>query len=112
MDASVRYSYFDFDGDRARIVNWFEVDATNRLRLSPYLSGMLKTAYRWEDNSRYGLTQGLDIECGMEYLRAALHVELIVEYDALDIGDNSEGGFGVWLNIRRELSHLLASAEK
>lgn len=111
MDGTVRFSTYDFDGDRERRVHWFEVDATNRLRLSPYLQGTLKTAYRWEDNTRDGLTEGLDLECGLQYQRGALRVELIIEYDALDIDDNSDHGYGVWLNVRRDLTHLLARGE-
>lgn len=108
MDGSLRFSYFDFDGDRERRVHWFEVDAVNRLRLSPSLSGVVKTAYRWEDNTRDGLTEGFDLECGLTYQRGALRVELIVEYDSLDIDESSERGYGVWLNVRRDLTHLLA----
>ena len=111
MDGSVRFSTYDFEGDRERRVHWFEVDAINRVRLTPYLSGTLKTAYRWEDNSRDGLTEGLDAECGLTYQRGALRVELIVEYDALDIDESSDRGYGVWLNVRRDLSHLLARGD-
>jgi len=112
LDTSARFSVYDFDGDRARNVKWFEVDATDRYRFTPHLSSTLKAAYRWEDNSLDGLTEGVDLEGGLEYERGALHVELIVEYDALDIDDSRDRGYGVWLNIRRDLTHLVAKGSR
>jgi hypothetical protein len=98
--------------ERARRVHWFEIDATNNFRLSPFLTSTIKAAYRWEDNTLDGLTEGIDLECGLDYQRGALHVELIVEYDSLDIDDSEDRGFGVWLNVRRDLSHVLASGAR
>lgn len=112
IDASVRFSAYDFDGDRARRVNWFEVDATDRYRFTPHLFSTVKAAYRWEDNSLDGLTTGIDLEGGLEYQRGALRVELIMEYDALDIDDSRDRGYGIWLNIRRDLTHLMAARSK
>lgn len=112
LDGNVRFSNYDFEGDRPRRVHWFEIDATNSLRISQYLTSMLKAAYRWEDNTLDGLTEGIDLECGLEYQRGALHVELIFEYDSLDIDQSDDHGFGIWLNIRRDLSHLLASGAR
>jgi len=111
LDTSARFSAYDFDGDRARRVNWFEIDATDRYRFSPHFSTTAKAAYRWEDNSLDGLTEGIDLECGLEYQRGALRVELIMEYDSLDIDDSSDRGYGVWLNVRRDLTHLFASGD-
>ena len=37
-----------------------------------------------------------------------LRIELIAEYDLLNIAETREDGVGVWLNIRREFPNLLA----
>lgn len=108
-DASARASLYDFEGDQARRVTWFEVDAMDRYRLTPHLSGLVKAVYRWEDNSRDGRTEGVDLEGRVEYRRGALRVELILEYDALDIRGSRDRGYGVWLNIRRDLTHLVST---
>lgn len=113
LDAAAQASYYDYKGDfDPRNVWWVELDLRNEMRLSPTLAAQLNTAYRWEDNSRDGETSAVDLECGLQYQRGYLTVELTVEYDLLRIRDNRDEGFGVWLNVRRDLSHLFASSRK
>ncbi len=113
MDAAVNLSHYDFVGDfDSRRVNWIDVSLTNNLQLDPYWSALLKSAYRWEDNSRDGETDGVDLECGVRFQRGRLGVDLTVEYNLLKIREDRDEGFGVWLHLRRDLSHLLASATR
>lgn len=100
-----RYWYDDeFD---QRKVWWLDVNVTDRVQLNRFFSLTGKAAYRWEDDSHEGTTNGLDLECGVQYVRGYLTVEFVVEYDLLDIEDDREDGFGAFLNVRRNLSHLL-----
>ena len=71
---------------------------------------MTGAAYRWEDDSVGGETNGVDVECGLEFKRGYLTVDLTVEYDLLAIADNRDDGFAIFLNVRRDLSHLLPSS--
>jgi hypothetical protein len=49
----------------------------------------------------------VDIECGLQYTRGYLTVELTLEYDLLSIVENRDSGFGLYLNVQRNLTHLL-----
>ncbi|MBI4717075.1 MAG: hypothetical protein HY763_04665 [Planctomycetes bacterium] len=108
LDASARADHYSFKGDFAhRRVATVDLDVTHTTHLSSYLSTSLAAGYRWEDNSRDGETDGVDLEGTIRYQRGALSVELTVEYDLLALRENRDEGFGVWVNIRRDLSHLL-----
>lgn len=93
----------DFDARRAWVI---DVDATQRVRLDPYWSASLATAYRWEYNTAIGETNGVDVECGLHYERGRLSVDLSAEYDLLSLDASREEGYGLFLTVRRDLSHL------
>lgn len=113
MDAAINLSHYDFTGDfDSHRVRWIDISLTNNLQFDSYWSASLKSAYRWEDNSRNGETDGVDLECGVHYQRGRLGMDLTAEYNLLKIREDRDEGFGVWLHIRRDLSHLLASATK
>ncbi len=113
MDAAVNLSHYDFVGDfDSRRVRWIDINLTNNFQFDPYWSGSLKSGYRWEDNSRDGETDGVDLECGVHFQRGRLGVDLTAEYNLLSIREDRDEGFGIWLHIRRDLSHLLASATR
>lgn len=110
VDAVARYSHYSFTGDiDQRDVWFFDAELTDRMQLSPYLAATLGTAYRHEDDSIDGRTNGVDVELGVQFTRGHLQVEVTAEYDLLSIADNRDQGYGLWLTIRRDLSHLLPS---
>lgn len=105
-DGSARYAYYQFTGDvDSRRVQRVDLDLTGRLRIDPRFQGKLATSFRWEDDTSRGETTGVDVECGLQYRRGQLEIELTVEYDLLSIVNDREDGFGVWLMVRRDLSH-------
>ncbi len=65
------------------------------------------TAFHFQDDTRDGQTHGVDLEWGLKFVRGYLTIDLTIEYDLLAIAENREEGFGVFLNIRRDLTHLL-----
>lgn len=108
VDLSGQLSRYDYDEEyQDRDVWWLDLDLTDRIRLTRELSMIGTAAYRWEDDSRDGITHGVDLECGLELIRGYLTVDLTVEYNLLSISDDRDQGFGVFLKIRRNLSHLL-----
>jgi hypothetical protein len=99
LDVSSELSRYWFDADfDDRRVWWFDLDTTDRVTLTRFLSLLGRAGYRWEDDSEDGTTNGVDLECGVEYTRGYLTMELTVEYDLLDIASNREDGLGVFLN--------------
>ena len=112
MDATATASWFNFTGDwDRRHVGLIDLALTNRLQLNEYLSSSLSTDYRLEDDSVDGQTNAVDVEVGLQYRRGYFELDLTLEYDLLTVGDHDEG-FGIWLTIRRDLSHLLASGTR
>jgi hypothetical protein len=108
VDALVHASQYRFTDDlNRRRVTWIDLDLTDRMRVTRYLSATLGAAYRWEDDSIDGETNALDLSCGLQLVRGQLDVHLTAEYDLLDIGESEDRDYGVWLRVRRNLTHLL-----
>ena len=113
VDLSADLSRYFFEGgvDRRRVW-WLDVDVRDRRQMNRHLAVVTGVGYRWEEDSVDGTTQGVDLEWGLRYQRGYLTVELTVEYDLLAIAHNRESGVGVFLNIRRNLSHVLTPRAK
>jgi len=111
LDLLAEVSRYEFEGglDHRRIW-WVDLDIQDRIAITRYLSLTTSAGYRREDDSVDGRTNAVDIECGLSYTRGYLTVDLTVEYDSLSIVENRENGFGVFLNVRRNLSHLLPTS--
>lgn len=108
LDASAQFSRYSFTGDfDRRNVWWFSADVTDRVTINENLSATLGAAYRFENDSVDGDTDAVDLRCGLRLLRGYLDVDLLAEYDLLSIADNRDAGYGFWITIRRDLSHLL-----
>lgn len=90
-----------------RRVWWLDLGLRDNLRLTRHLSLISGAGYRWQHDSVAGTTNAMDLTCGIQFVRGDLRVDLTVEYDLLNIRDNREGGLGVFLNVRRDLTHLL-----
>ncbi len=101
------YWFEDSDASGDKRVWWLDLDLKDQMRVSQWLSLTNGLTCRWEDDSVDGTTHGVDLTCGLQYVRGALTVELTFEYDLLSIADDREDGFGVYLNVRRDLTHLL-----
>jgi hypothetical protein len=110
VDARAELSrYFFDDRDDRRRVWWADLDLTDRMTVARFWSLISGAGYRWEDDSIDGTTHAVDLTGAVRYTRGYLTVELEVEYDLLSIADNRDDGFGMFLNVRRDLSHLLQS---
>lgn len=110
MDANIQSALYRFDGpDDLRQAAWIDFDVTNTFELDAYWSATLGTSYRFERDSIDGDTNAVDLEWGFHFQRGRMGLDLTAEYDLLRLADNRDEGFGVWVNIRRDLSHLLAS---
>lgn len=108
LDFNAELSRYLFEGGLDdRNVTWIDLYLTDRLQLSREFSMITSTRYHWEDDSVDGETNGVDLEWGLRFARGYLSVDLTLEYDLLSIIDDREDGFGVYLNVRRDLSHLL-----
>ena len=108
IDASTRVSRMLFEGGiDDRNVTLIDVTLDHRWRLSESLSTLERLAYRHENGSIGGTTQGWDVSAGFEYVRGDLSAELTFEYDRLDLPGSEEDDYGVYLRVRRDLGDLL-----
>ena len=108
LDTAVQLSRYLFKADfDSRHVWWFNAELSDRVQLTPECSSKLAAVYRYESDSIDGRTNGLDLQGGVAFRRGFLQVELTAEYDLLSFAESREAGYGVWLNVRRDLSHVL-----
>ncbi len=113
LDFRGELSHYQFEGgvDRRRV--WYlDLDVRDTMQLIEALSLTFGGAFRREDDSVRGETTGFEALCGLRYTRGYLTVELDLEYDLLSVMDNREQGYGLFLNVRRDLTHLLASSQE
>jgi hypothetical protein len=59
--------------------------------------------YRYEDDSLYGLTHGVDLTGALEWKIGYFSLRFEAEYDALSLPNSSDDGFAVWLKLKREI---------
>ncbi len=108
LDASARFSRLFFEGGLARRnVTMTDIGLDHRWRLGEALSTVERVAFRFEDDSRGGITRAWDVTAGLEYVVGEFSSELTFEYDRLDLPHSEEDNYGVYLRMRRELPNVL-----
>jgi hypothetical protein len=113
VEAAARFSTFKYTGDiDRRDVWWVDIDLTDRMQLGRYWDATFAAAYRHEDDSIDGDTDAVDLQLGLHFVRGHLDVSVTAEYDLLSLMDNRDEGFGVWVNVRRDLTHFLTDSRK
>ena len=104
---SVNYSRFYFDSPDERDVDLLDIGWDTTLNLNERTSGNVLAAYRWENDSVDGVTQGVDLTAGLSHRIGATQIELTAEYDLLEIDGSPDDGFTFWLKVRRNLGALI-----
>ena len=110
LDVSARFSRFSFEGGvEDRDVDMVDVGVDHRWRLTEALSTVERLAYRFEDDSVFGDTQGWDVVAGLEYVLGELSGELTFEYDRLELPGSDDEDLGIYFRIRRDIPNVLAT---
>lgn len=110
LDLSTNFSRFDFKGGvDDRNVTLMDVSFDHRWRVSDLLSTVERIAYRIEEDSIAGTTQGWDVAVGFEYVIGDLRAELTLEYDRLDLASTDDEDFGVYVRLRRDFTNVLGT---
>ncbi|MFQ5413553.1 MAG: hypothetical protein ACE5E6_03745 [Phycisphaerae bacterium] len=108
LDVSADFSQYFFEGGfDARDVSELNLRVDHDYRINERWTSGVRSAYRWEDDSRRGITQGFDLEGTLEYRRGNLMVELSLEYDVLRIDDAKEDGVAAWVRVHWDIVDLL-----
>ena len=109
LDATTRFSRMFFEGGfDDRDVTFVDVDLQHRWRLSESVSAVQRAGFRFEDDSRDGITHGWDVSAGLEYVAGNLQGELTFEYDRLRLATSEDETIGLFLRLRREFPDVVS----
>ena len=105
-DARADLSYFDFSGERGlarRDALLLDISTSYRLSLREDLEARFTAAYRYEDDSLFGVTNGVDVSAALEWKIGLFSALFEVEYDLLDLSDSRDGSLAAWIKLKREI---------
>ena len=106
LDGKATLSRFWFDGSDGlapRDTTLLDLGASYRYSLAQGLEVNAGAMYRYEDDSLYGLTRGVDLTGALEWKLGYFSLRFEAEYDVLDLPDSSDDGLAVWLKLKREI---------
>jgi hypothetical protein len=106
LDARIDLSYFDFFGEQQldeRDTLLFDIACSYRLFLQRDLEAHLTSAYRFEDDSLFGVTNGVDVSAGLDWKIGFFTASFEIEYDLLDMDDSRDGTVAAWIKLRRDI---------
>ena len=99
-------SRFLFDGSRdleQHDTTLLDLGISYRYLLSRDLEANAAATYRFEDDSLFGRTHGVDVTGSLAYRFGLFSALFEVEYDALNLPSSSDDSVAVWLKLRREI---------
>ena len=106
LSGQMSMSRFLFDGSRdlqRRNTTLVDVGMAYRYLLGDRFGAGSAGAFRWEDDSLFGRTKGVDLSASLAYRFGFLSALFEVEYDYLDLPDSSDNTVAFWFKLRREI---------
>jgi hypothetical protein len=103
------FSFLRFDGSGEldpHEASLLDLGMSYRFLLDPRWDVSATAAYRYEDDSIFGVTHGVDLAAGVNWRFGQFTASVEVEYDLLDLPNSSDGTFAVWIKLRREFPLL------
>lgn len=114
LDGKATLSRFWFDGARGlpeRNTTLLDLGLTYRQLLAQNLEATAGAMYRFEDDSLFGDTHGVDLTTGLEWKIGYFSLLFEAEYDLLDLPGSRDDGFAVWLKLKREIPIYAKNAQ-
>lgn len=99
-------SYFRFEGQdflEARYTTLIDLGLTHRYVIGPQLEANSSALYRFQNDSLFGETNGVDLTSSVSYRIGYFTLLVEVEYDMLDLPTSTDNTLALWLKIRREI---------
>ncbi|MBK9121088.1 MAG: hypothetical protein IPM18_16015 [Phycisphaerales bacterium] len=115
LDGKTTFSHFWYDGTRyldARDALLLDVGLNYRHLLTQQLEASVATLYRFEDDSFYGVTHGVDVTAGMEWRIGYFTLLFEAEYDMLDLPGSRDNTMAFWLKLRRDFPIIAKKAAR
>ncbi len=106
LNARSSGSYFRFEGLdelEARYSSLLDMGLTHRYILAPRMEVSSSALFRFENDSLFGETQGVDLTSSVTYHIGQLTFSIEAEYDMLDLPASTDNSLGIWLKVRREI---------
>lgn len=106
LDGKGTLSQFWFDGSNglaSRDTTLLDLGMSYRLLIARDFEADLSALYRYEEDSLYGITHGVDLSGALEWNVGYFSLRFEAEYDVLDLPNSSDDGFAVWLKLKREI---------
>jgi len=107
--AAARYWFDGAEELQARSTWLCDVGATYRYLLARNTELQAAALYRYEDDSLYGITNGVDFSGAVEWRIGQFSLRFEAEYDLLELPGSRDDGFSVWLKLKRDIP-LIARA--
>ena len=109
LDGKSTFSHFwfdDSDGLARRDTTLLDVGASYRHLLASNLEASASATYRYEDDSLFGTTNGVDLTGALQWKIGYFSLRLEAEYDLLDLPGSRDDGFSVWVKLKRDIPVL------
>ena len=106
LSGRTRVSRFWFDGSGQsleRATTLLDAGLSYRYLLAPRLEANASAAYRYETDSLFGRTNGVDVTGSLAYKIGLFSVLFELEYDVLDLPGSNDNTLAVWLKLRRNV---------
>jgi hypothetical protein len=106
LDLRGGLSYFDFAGEsnlEGRHAVLLDLTGSYRYLLGDDLELSTSAAYRYEDDSLFGRTNGVDLTAGLNWKIGMFTAVVDLEYDALKLSGSNDETFAAWIKLRRDI---------
>lgn len=114
LNANGSFSRFWFDGARGgfwsgrggldeRTTDMLDLGVSYRYLLGERFEATAAARYRWENDSLFGDTHGVDLSSGVEYRIGYFAVSFEIEYDLLNLPGSEDDTVAAWLRVRRDI---------
>lgn len=112
LDGKATLSQFWFDGSdglAARDTLLVDVGAAHRCLLGRGFEATGSALYRYEDDSLYGVTHGVDLTAALEWRVGHFALRIEAEYDLLTLPGSRDNSAALWVKLRRDVPLLTRS---
>lgn len=106
FDAKLTTSHFWFDGAcdlASHDTTLVDAGVTYRSLLARDLEANAAAMYRFENDSLYGVTHGVDLTAAVDWRIGYFTLRFEAEYDMVRLPGSEDGSFGFWIKLRREI---------
>ncbi|MEP0847890.1 MAG: hypothetical protein HRF50_13855 [Phycisphaerae bacterium] len=87
-----------------------DLGASARALLARDFEATGSAMYRYEDDSTYGITHGVDLTAGLQWRIGLFALSFELEYDVLSLSGSRDDGLSVWLKLKRDIPILATGA--